>query len=212
MCGCSLGCLKGWTDRVLCVCAWVINRFGDCWLWSDWLPVFHFLLIHCNGMHTTANEDLIFYACVYVCTYIPRTYTCGMYIHTYMCVHVHVMYLYVRLLGTYLVRTHVECTYIQYVECTYIHTYLCVHVHVMYLYVRLLGAQICRTSAWDVGIGCDSVYPGLRGEPFPWCGGDHRWQTTPTLSGVPRWVIQSAVTTTHLMQKYSLCYLYIVSC
>ena len=41
-----------------------------------------FIVMECT--HENCNKDLIFYACVYVCTYIPRTYTCGMYIHTYV--------------------------------------------------------------------------------------------------------------------------------
>ena len=89
MCGCSLSGLKGWTDRVLCVRAWVINRFGDCGLWSDWLPVFHFLLIHCNGMHTCMKT-------------VTKTLS---FMHVCMCVR------------TYLVHTHEECTYIRTCVC-----------------------------------------------------------------------------------------------
>ena len=44
---------------------------------------------------------------------------------------------------TYLVRTHVECTYI--------HMYMCVHVHVMYLYVR---SSVGCTDMLDLSLRC----------------------------------------------------------
>ena len=153
---------------MLCVCAWGIYRFEDCWLRSDWLLGSNFLLLQCNGMYTcmkhTPEALSLMHACMYVCMYAHTSYVHMWNVHTYK-------------------HTYSACA------CD-VSTYVC-----------LLGAQICWTSAWDVGIGCDSVYPGLWGEPFPWCGGDYRRQTPPTLSGIPKWVMQSAVTTTHLCRS-----------